>query len=117
MSVQEPAFSFGAPGGASGVFSWATALPGEDTVERSSKIRNAIEVAAPLTGVILTRTRCSPLPRKLAVLPLQRCRRRRTRVFCTRGPSLTTPETVDLAGCGQYSEHRTLLLRWGGVRL
>jgi hypothetical protein len=63
MSVQEPAFSFGAPGGASGVFSWAAARSGEDTGERSSKIKNAIEVAAPLTGFILIRTRGSPLLR------------------------------------------------------
>src|SRR5215211_3208375 len=56
MSVQEPAFSFGAPGGAS----WAAARSGEDTGESSSRISNA---AAPLTRFILTRTRGSPLPR------------------------------------------------------
>src|SRR5215211_5100845 len=100
MSVQDPASSFGAPGGAWDSVSCAAAPPGQDTSARASKNRSAIEVAAPLRRSILVRTRAllylddRPDENLPAVLPLQRCRRRRTRVFCTRGPSLTIPKTA-----------------------
>src|SRR5215218_10836912 len=95
MSAHELASSFGAPGGAP--VSWAE-TPGA----RISKTENAIRVAALLTRSILARTRCSPLPliagqEPPGPLPLQRCRRRRrTRVFCTTGPSLTTSGEIYL---------------------
>src|SRR5215213_3034048 len=62
MSAHDPASSFGAPGGASAVFSWATALSREDPATSTSRIRKATRVAALFTRSILTRTRCSPLP-------------------------------------------------------
>jgi len=83
-----------------------------------------MKVAATLTRFILARTRGSPLitgpdesPR--AALPLQRCRRRRTMVFCTRDPSLTTPKTDFRDLCRGIIEKNlgTDRCRCGGVGL
>src|SRR5215213_11416803 len=92
MSVQDPASSLGAPGGAWEAVSWATARSGGDTGATNSKTRNVIDVKAPLRRFIHARTRSSPLPRS----PLQRCRRRQTRVFCTSRSEEHTSELQSL---------------------
>src|SRR5215211_5439940 len=70
MSVQDPASSFGAPGGAWDVAFWARARSGEVTGARTSKTRSVIKVAAPRTRFILDRTRGSPLLTGREALPV-----------------------------------------------
>src|SRR5215208_6860261 len=119
MIVQEPAFSFGAPGGASGVFSWATARSSENTGKRS-KIRNAIDVAAPLTGFILTRTRCSPLPRYPALLSTTVPPTAYEGILHERAFPYHLENSLERSTSWdrwEDSQHKPLLLLWGAVTL
>src|SRR5215211_5043150 len=72
MSVHDPASSFGAPGGA-----WDSVFWAEAAGAKSSKIRSAMKVTAPLKMFVLARTRSSPSDNRpeeglRSALPLQR---------------------------------------------
>src|SRR5215204_1358999 len=125
MSVQDPASSFGAPGGAWEFVFWAKARSGEETCARTSRTRSTTKAAAPRTWFILARTRGPPVV-------TGRVKVSRSRSPTTVPPAAderilherTVPYHPEDRPWGSKSqdfredqEHRPLPLRWSAVTL